>query len=98
MAMGRQSGFFAVEERLRELSAKGDDLDRIVALVDFAMFRAELERAVPRADGAKGGRAAFDHVLMFKLDTSRNVDFCSGSLWRCAGVARCVARSVGSRC
>ena len=65
--MGRQPGFFDVEERLRELSAKGDDLERIAVLVDFAMFRAELERAVPRADGAKGGRPAFDHVLMFKI-------------------------------
>ena len=61
-----QRGFFDVEERLRELSAKGDDLERIAALVDFAMFRAELEQAVPRADGTKGGRPAFDHVLMFK--------------------------------
>jgi IS5 family transposase len=63
MAMGRQSGFFDVEERLRELSAKGDDLERIAVLVDFVMFRAELARA----DGAKGGRPAFDHVLMFKI-------------------------------
>jgi hypothetical protein len=31
------------------------------------MFRAELEQAVPRADGTKGGRPAFDHVLMFKI-------------------------------
>lgn len=65
--MVRQPGFFDVEERLRDLSAKGDDLERIAALVDFAMFRAELERAVPRADGTKGGRPAFDHVLMFKI-------------------------------
>jgi transposase len=35
--------------------------------VDFAIFHAELERAVPRADGTKGGRPAFDHVLMFKI-------------------------------
>jgi len=62
-----QRGFFDVEERLRELSAKGDDLERIAVLVDFAMFRGELERAVPRADGAKGGRPAFDRVLMFKI-------------------------------
>ncbi|MGK7865615.1 IS5 family transposase [Falsiroseomonas sp. E2-1-a4] len=62
-----QPGFFDVEERLRELSAKGDDLERIAVLVDFAMFRAELEQAVPRADGTKGGRPAFDHVLMFKI-------------------------------
>ncbi len=61
--MGRQPGFFDVEDRLRELSAKGDDLERIAALVDFERFRPELEAAVPRADGAKGGRPAFDHVL-----------------------------------
>ena len=54
MAMARQAGFFDVADRLRELSAKGDDLERIAALVDFTMFRAELERAVPRADGTKG--------------------------------------------
>ena len=63
----RQAGFFDVECRLRELSAKGDDLERIAALVDFALFRPELERAVPRGDGSKGGRPAFDHVLMFKI-------------------------------
>ncbi len=62
-----QPGFFDVEERLRELLAKGDDLERIAVLVDFAMLLAELERAVPRSDGAKGGRPAFDHVLMFKI-------------------------------
>jgi transposase, IS5 family len=56
-----------VEGRLRELSAKGDDLERIAALVDFEQFRPELEHAVPRSNGAKGGRPAFDHVLMFKV-------------------------------
>jgi len=35
--------------------------------VDFALFRPELGRAVPRADGTKGGRPAFDHLLMFKI-------------------------------
>ena len=56
-----------MDERLRELSAKGDALERIAGLVDFEMFRPELERAVPRSDGSKGGRPAFDHVLMFKV-------------------------------
>jgi hypothetical protein len=46
--MVRQAGFFDVEERLRELSAKGDCLERIAALLDFALFRPELEWAVPR--------------------------------------------------
>ncbi len=62
-----QPGFFDVGDRLRELSAKGDDLERIAALVDFEMFRPDLERAIPRADGTKGGRPAFDRVLLFKV-------------------------------
>jgi IS5 family transposase len=68
--MGRmvdQPGFFDLSDRLRELSSKGDDLERIAALVDFEQFRPELERAVPRSDGSRGGRPAFDHVLMFKV-------------------------------
>src|SRR5579864_1310449 len=65
--MRGQAGFFDVEERLKELSAKGDALERLSAVVDFALFRADLERAVPRSDGSKGGRPAFDHVPMFKV-------------------------------
>ena len=62
-----QLGFFDIDSRLRELSAKGDDLERISALVDFEVFRLDLVRAVPRSDGTKGGRPAFDPVLMFKI-------------------------------
>ena len=65
--MARQPGLFDIEERLRDLSAKGDDLERVNALVDFEMFRAELERAVPRSDRAKGGRPPYDRVLMFRI-------------------------------
>jgi IS5 family transposase len=65
--MRRPAGFFDVEERLAGLSKKGDDLERLAAVVDFELFRPELERAVPRADRAKGGRPPFDHVLMFKI-------------------------------
>jgi hypothetical protein len=62
-----QPGFFDMSDRLRELSAKGDDLERIAALVDFQQFRPGLEQTVPRSDGSKGGRPAFDHVLMFNI-------------------------------
>ena len=62
-----QPGFFDMSDRLRELSAKGDELERIAALVDFQQFRPGLEQTVPRSDGSKGGRPAFDHVLMFKI-------------------------------
>jgi IS5 family transposase len=60
-------GLFDFDERLAELSAKGDDLERLKSVVDFEMFRPALEAAVPRADRSKGGRPPFDAVLMFKV-------------------------------
>ena len=36
-------------------------------MVDFELFRAELEAALARSDRAKGGRPPYDAVLMFKL-------------------------------
>jgi transposase, IS5 family len=74
--MAGQAGFFDVEERLADISKKGDDLERLSAVVDFELFRPELEAAVPRADRSKGGRPPFDHVLMFKvliLQTQNNL-------------------------
>ncbi len=65
--MAGQPGFFDMSDRLRELSAEGDDLERIAALVHFQQFRPELERAVPRGNDSKGGGQAFDHVLMFMV-------------------------------
>jgi transposase, IS5 family len=65
--MRGQAGFFDLDERLKDLSAKGDTLERLNRLVDFEMFRPDLARAVPRSDRAKGGRPPFDHVFMFKV-------------------------------
>src|SRR3954447_10583455 len=65
--MRGQTGFFDVDERLKELSSKGDALERLNAIVDFEAFRPDLARAVPRSGGSKGGRPAFDHVLMWKI-------------------------------
>jgi transposase, IS5 family len=36
--MGGQGGFFDVDDRLKELSAKGDDLERLNAIVNFEVF------------------------------------------------------------
>ena len=74
--MRGQAGFFDIDERLKQLSAKGDSLERLAQVIDFQLFRVDLERAVPRSDRAKGGRPAFDHVLMFKaliLQASHNL-------------------------
>ena len=67
VAMARQPSFFDVEERPAELSAKGDDLNRLNRVVDFEVFRPALEHAVARKDRSKGGRPPFDHVFMFKV-------------------------------
>ena len=64
--MRGQAGFFDIDERLKELSAKGDALERLNAIVDFEVFRPDLARAVPRSDGSKGGRPPFDLVFMWK--------------------------------
>ena len=65
-----QPGFWDVQDRLRELSAQGDPLERLTATVDFELFRAELNGAFGMRDRSKGGRPSFDPVL--KLDTSGN--------------------------
>ena len=65
--MDRDPGFFDVDQRLKELSVKGEELERLSAIVDFEMFRADLERAVPRSDRSKGSRPPYDHVLMFRV-------------------------------
>ena len=53
--MRGEPGFFDVDERLKELSAKGDDLERLNAIVDFEMFRADLSAP---CRGATDPRAA----------------------------------------
>ena len=63
--MRGQAGFFDVDERLKQLSAKGDSLERLSAVVDLELFRSDLERAVPRSERAKGGRPPLDQALMF---------------------------------
>lgn len=65
--MGRQPGFWDVEERLRKLSAKGDPLERLSATVDVEIFRPVLNAAVGRRDPSKGGRPPFDAVLKFRI-------------------------------
>ncbi len=62
-----QPGFFDLDERYAALSKNGDPLQRLSQVVDFEVFRADLERSLNRSDGSRGGRPAMDAVMMFKV-------------------------------
>lgn len=65
--MAGQLGFFDLSDRYEALSAAGDPLERLSALVDFELFRGPLVAALRRDPRNKGGRPPFDPVLMFKI-------------------------------
>ncbi|MBV9530625.1 MAG: IS5 family transposase [Bradyrhizobium sp.] len=65
--MSRQPGFFDADERLLALSTAGDPLERLRAVVDFELFRPELEAALDRGDRCRAGRPPYDAVLMFRV-------------------------------
>jgi IS5 family transposase len=61
-------GFFDGRQRLDDLSAFGDPLERLLQIVDFEMFRPQLESAFAfRSDKIKGGRPPYDAILIFKI-------------------------------
>jgi hypothetical protein len=53
----RMPGFFDIEDRLRELSAKGDDLERVKGLVDFEIIPGGV-KSCGSACGSFEGRAS----------------------------------------
>ena len=61
-----QRGFCDLDERYAALSAAGDPLEKLGALIDFEIFRPALDAALQRSDGSKGGRPPLDAVMMFK--------------------------------
>jgi transposase, IS5 family len=65
--MAGQAGLFDMDARLQALSAAGDPLERLAAVVDFELFRPDLEAALQRADRSRGGRPPYDAVLMFRI-------------------------------
>lgn len=65
--MAGQPGFFDLDRRYGALTAAGDPLERLALVVEFALFRPELDAALERSDRAKGGRPPYDAVLMFKV-------------------------------
>ena len=65
--MRGQPGFFDIDDRLKRLSDLGDQLETFRSVVDFEVFRPELNAALSYADRTEGGRPPFDPVLMFKI-------------------------------
>ena len=65
--MSGQLGFWSLEDRLAEISARGDPLETLAATVDFEMFRPVLVEALGERPRWKGGRPGFDPVLKFRM-------------------------------
>jgi hypothetical protein len=53
IGVGWATGFFDGDERLKVLSAAGDPLERLAQVVDFEVFRDDLEAAPSRPDRTK---------------------------------------------
>jgi transposase, IS5 family len=56
-----------LDERYQQLSASGDPLEKLNAIIAWAVFDKPLAKALKRSDEAKGGRPADAPVLMFKI-------------------------------
>jgi len=66
--MSKPRGLFDEQIRLEKLSNKQDPLEKLSSHIDFEYFRKPLEKAlVSKTDKSKGGRPAYDVVLMFKI-------------------------------
>jgi IS5 family transposase len=63
----RDYGFFDQDIRLSKLSQLGDPLERLNKGIDFELFREILEQHLIKQAKGKGGRRAYDYVLMFKI-------------------------------
>lgn len=59
--------FWSFDERCAELRELGGDLERLKQVVDFELFRAELETVRHKDRKDNSGRKPFDVVLMFKI-------------------------------
>lgn len=64
--MAGQPGFFDLSDRCEALSAAGDPLERLPAVVDCEVFRGPLVAALCRSPRVKGGRPPFDPDLCSK--------------------------------
>jgi IS5 family transposase len=60
-------GFFDQDIRLTKLSKLGDPLEKLNNGIDFEIFRPILEEKLTKLAKGKGGRPAYDYILMFRI-------------------------------
>ena len=66
--MSKVRGLFDEQIRLDKLSKKLDPLEQLSRHVDFEFFRKPLVKALGKTDDkSKGGRPAYDYLLLFKI-------------------------------
>jgi Transposase domain (DUF772) len=56
-----------LDERYQRLSASGDPLEKLNAIIAWSVFDKPRAKALKRPDGAKGDRPAYGPVLMSKI-------------------------------
>ena len=61
-----QIGFFDIEKRHQQLNKLKDPLLVLSSLIDFEMFRAEIEKYFKKEHKDNSGRKPFDKVMLFK--------------------------------
>jgi IS5 family transposase len=61
-----QLGFFDIEKRHQQLNKLKDPLLELSSLIDFEMFREEIEKCFQKERKDNSGRKPFDKVMLFK--------------------------------
>lgn len=62
-----QIGLFDVENKLAQLSAMGDPLEKLDKAVNWNLFKPVLNKAFCKERRSNAGRPPFDYVMMFKV-------------------------------
>jgi IS5 family transposase len=62
----KQLKLYGMETQLGRLTRLGDPLEKINKLIDWEMFREQIEAAI-RKDMSKGGRPPYDVIVMYKI-------------------------------